>query len=80
MFLGTVKKCGMLKIVHEKYKHNKKSVDAPLREFIASFEEAMEHNRELEQLLGRTQEVLNPLMVLQLFSAVHEDVRMLFTI
>lgn len=52
---GTVKKCGLLKIIHEKYKTNKKVVDPIVSTFLQSFETAIEHNKEVEPLLGRAQ-------------------------
>lgn len=52
---GTTKKCGMLKIVHEKYKHNKKNTDQVLSEFVHSFDEALEHNKEIEGFITKTQ-------------------------
>ena len=54
-FPGTVKKCGMLKIVHEKFKHNKRNVDPALTMFVQSFDDALEHNKEIEALLPKTQ-------------------------
>ncbi|OWK08087.1 POLR3A [Cervus elaphus hippelaphus] len=54
-FNGTVKKCGLLKIIHEKYKTNKKVVDPIVSSFLQSFETAIEHNKEVEPLLGRAQ-------------------------
>ncbi|TKC50306.1 hypothetical protein EI555_019527 [Monodon monoceros] len=54
-FNGTVKKCGLLKIIHEKYKTNKKVVDPIVSNFLQSFETAIEHNKEVEPLLGRAQ-------------------------
>lgn len=53
--LGTVKKCGLLKIIHEKYKTTKKVVDAFVSEFLQSFDTAIEHNKMLEPLLSRAQ-------------------------
>lgn len=53
--IGTVKKCGLLKIIHEKYKTNKKVVDPMVSNFLQSFETAIEHNKEVEPLLGRAQ-------------------------
>lgn len=52
---GTVKKCGLLKIIHEKYKTNKKVVDPIVSDFLQSFETAIEHNKEVEPLLGKAQ-------------------------
>ncbi|VTJ82831.1 Hypothetical predicted protein [Marmota monax] len=77
-FNGTVKKCGLLKIIHEKYKTNKKVVDPIVSSFLQSFETAIEHNKEVEPLLGRAQENLNPLIVLNLFKRIPaEDVPLL---
>ncbi|XP_059518241.1 DNA-directed RNA polymerase III subunit RPC1 isoform X2 [Myotis daubentonii] len=77
-FNGTVKKCGLLKIIHEKYKTNKKVVDPIVSNFLHSFETAIEHNKEVEPLLGRAQENLNPLVVLNLFKQIPaEDVPLL---
>lgn len=53
--LGPVKKCGLLKIIHEKYKTNKKVVDPFVSEFLQSFDIAIEHNKVLEPLLSRAQ-------------------------
>ena len=74
VLLGMVKKCGMLKILHEKYKHWRKTNDPIITEFVQSFDDAIEHNRELEPLLTKTQEVLNPLVVLELFKRVPDEV------
>ncbi|XP_043911596.1 DNA-directed RNA polymerase III subunit RPC1 [Protopterus annectens] len=69
-FNGPVKKCGLLKIMHEKYKTNKKVVDPFVSEFLQSFDLAIEHNKEVETLLGRAQENLNPLVVLNLLRRI----------
>lgn len=50
-----MKKCGLLKIIHEKYKTNKKVVDPVVSTFLQSFETAIEYNKEVEPLLGRAQ-------------------------
>ncbi|KAL8202295.1 UNVERIFIED_CONTAM: DNA-directed RNA polymerase III subunit RPC1 [Gekko kuhli] len=77
-FNGTVKKCGLLKIIHEKYKTTKKIVDPVVSDFIQSFDTATEHNKEIESLLGRAQENLNPLVVLNLFKRIPaEDIPLL---
>lgn len=54
-FIGTVKKCGLLKIIHEKYKTTKKVVDPFVSEFLQSFDMAVEHNKLIEPLLNRAQ-------------------------
>ena len=52
---GNVKKTGMMKIVHEKYKSTKKILHPAICEFRASFQNALEHNKELELLLAKAQ-------------------------
>ena len=54
IFSGTVKKCGLLKIVHEKIKHSKKT-EGIFQEFVGEFEEAIEYNKDVEPLLRKTQ-------------------------
>ncbi|XP_067828587.1 DNA-directed RNA polymerase III subunit RPC1 isoform X1 [Heptranchias perlo] len=77
-FNGPVKKCGLLKIIHEKYKTNKKVIDPVVSDFLQSFDIAIEHNKEVEALLGRAQENLNPLVVLNIFKRIpSEDVPLL---
>ncbi|RXM33808.1 DNA-directed RNA polymerase III subunit RPC1 [Acipenser ruthenus] len=77
-FNGPVKKCGLLKIIHEKYKTNKKVVDTVVTDFLQSFDIAIEHNKEVESLLGRAQENLNPLVALNMFRRIpSEDVPLL---
>ncbi|XP_075466476.1 DNA-directed RNA polymerase III subunit RPC1 isoform X3 [Ascaphus truei] len=77
-FNGSVKKCGLLKIIHEKYKSTKKVVDPVVSHFLQSFETAIEHNKEVEALLGRAQENLNPLVVLNILRRIPaEDIPLL---
>uniref|UniRef100_A0A8C2EG25 DNA-directed RNA polymerase subunit n=1 Tax=Cyprinus carpio TaxID=7962 RepID=A0A8C2EG25_CYPCA len=77
-FNGPVKKCGLLKIIHEKYKTTKKVVDPIVSDFLQSFDIAIEHNKEVESLLTRAQENLNPLVALNLFRRIpNEDVPLL---
>lgn len=52
---GPVKKCGLLKIIHEKYKTTKKVIDPMVSDFLQSFDVAIEHNKEVESLLNRAQ-------------------------
>lgn len=60
---GTVKKAGLLKIVHEKFK-GKKSTDIVLQEKLAEYRNAVEDNKELESILqSGLVNVLNPLEV-----------------
>ncbi len=55
LFPGTVKKVGLLKIIHEKYKTSKKVVDPQITNFHLSFEEAISHNKELAPLVNKAQ-------------------------
>ncbi|XP_066925897.1 DNA-directed RNA polymerase III subunit RPC1-like isoform X1 [Clytia hemisphaerica] len=70
---GTVKKLGMMKIIHEKYKNTRKTEDPFITDFHNSFEEAMKSNKELSTYLNKTQEILNPLKVLQLFENISDQ-------
>ena len=45
----------MMKIVHEKYKSTRKLVDPVISEFQASFDSAVEYNKELDSLLSKAQ-------------------------
>lgn len=77
-FNGPVKKCGLLKIIHEKYKTTKKVVDPFVSDFMQSFDTAIEHNKLVEPLLTRAQENLNPLVVLNMFRRIpQEDIPLL---
>ncbi|XP_043285852.1 DNA-directed RNA polymerase III subunit RPC1 [Venturia canescens] len=60
---GTVKKAGLLKIVHEKYKAKKKT-DPIVLEKLAEYNNVMEENKELDSILqSGLIHVLNPLEV-----------------
>lgn len=48
---GIVKKCGTLKIVHEKYKKTRKVSDSDLEEFHSALGTAVTHNKELANLV-----------------------------
>lgn len=61
-FSGFVRKSGMMKIVHEKYKSARKYIDPVISEFQASFGSAIEYNKELESLLSRAQVCMKQLM------------------
>lgn len=65
----------MLKIVHEKYKQQKRNQSQMVADFLNSFDDAIEYNKELEPLLSKAQEMLNPLVVLNLFRRIPEKVR-----
>ncbi|XP_072037718.1 LOW QUALITY PROTEIN: DNA-directed RNA polymerase III subunit RPC1-like [Amphiura filiformis] len=76
---GPVKKCGTLKIVHERFKSTRAMDESIITEFQASFETAKQHNKDIEPLLSKAQvESLNPLIVLNLFKRVpSEDIPLL---
>nr|XP_032834584.1 DNA-directed RNA polymerase III subunit RPC1 isoform X1 [Petromyzon marinus] len=75
---GVVKKCGLLKIVHERFRATARKADPEVAAHHASFSTAIEHNREIEPLLSRAQETLNPLVVLALLERIpDEDVPLL---
>lgn len=75
---GQVKKCSLLKFVHERYKTNKKN-DAVIKELTQDYEEARSHNAEMDAVMGRiTSEILNPLVVVDLLRRIpDEDVPLL---
>ena len=52
--LGVVKKCGLLKIQHDKYKQMGRSVNPVISEFLNSFQEVKNANKEVENLLPKT--------------------------
>ncbi len=71
---GVVKKCGLLKISHEKYRACKKSSDVLLGK-LAEYDDAAESNKELESMVAQSGlvHVLNPLEVLDLFERIPAD-------
>jgi DNA-directed RNA polymerase III subunit RPC1 len=71
---GVVKKCGLLKIQHDKFKVNKKN-EVLLKDYVESFSTAKEYNKDLEPLISKSHDILNPLKVLDLFKAIPEEVR-----
>jgi len=50
-----VKKCGLLKIIHDQFRKSGKGENHPLKAYVSSFESAVENNRELESLLEKNQ-------------------------
>jgi len=70
---GVVKKCGLLKISHEKFRSVKKSSDI-MEEKLAEYEELRESNSEVEGMLGSALiHVFNPLEVLNLFQNIQDE-------
>jgi DNA-directed RNA polymerase III subunit RPC1 len=73
---GVVKKCGMLKISHEKFRGARKN-DPAVREEVAAYDDVMERNKEIDPSTALIK-VLNPLEVLHLLERVpDEDVEFL---
>lgn len=70
--LGTVKKVGALKIIHEKYRA-KKAADE-YEQFKNSFNNALEAAPEMKAHLSKAQEDMHPLRVLNLFKAISDEV------
>ena len=52
---GVVKRCGVLKIVHDKFKSARRVLESHISEFRSSFGVALEHNNQLPPLLDKTQ-------------------------
>eukprot|EP00301_Raphidiophrys_heterophryoidea_P004750 c12041_g1_i1.p1 GENE.c12041_g1_i1~~c12041_g1_i1.p1 ORF type:complete len:1414 (+),score=363.96 c12041_g1_i1:42-4244(+) len=66
---GTVKKTGPFRIVHERYAKCKPT-DPQLVDFKQSFEQAIVHNKDITQLLGRCQDDLTPIRVQKMFENI----------
>jgi len=75
-FIGTVKKAGVLKIIHEKYLPKKQ--DMLTDEFYSFFEEAIEQNPEIKTHMKKAQEDMNPLKVLNIFEKISAEVFFIF--
>jgi DNA-directed RNA polymerase III subunit RPC1 len=69
-----VKKCGLLKILHDKFKSGKKN-ESVIEEYVQSFSTAKECNKEIEPLINKSHEILNPLRVLNLFKDIPDEVK-----
>ena len=69
-----VKKCGLLKILHDKYKSGKKN-EVIVKEYVESFSVANEYNKELEPLINKSHEILNPLRVYNIFKNIPVEVK-----
>ncbi|XP_045213702.1 DNA-directed RNA polymerase III subunit RPC1-like isoform X1 [Mercenaria mercenaria] len=75
---GMVKKCGLLKIIHDQFKKTGKGENPVLTDYLGSFEAAIESNKDLEAMLGKNQAVLNPLLVKRVFERIcNEDIPLL---
>ncbi len=71
---GVVKKCGLLKISHEKFRSQKKTSDVVSAK-LAEYDEAVEGNKELGAMVATTGliTILNPLEVLDLFKRIPDE-------
>ena len=72
-----MKKCALLKIVHEKYHvstSSKKMTEAEVAEFQHEMHIVAAENKEVAPFVGKAQEILNPLRVLHLFEHIQEEV------
>ena len=71
-----MKKCGLLKILHEKYPtaRNKKKQTVESREFQDLITEVAQDNKDMLPHIGKAQEILNPLRVLYLFKSIPDEV------
>ena len=54
LILGTVKKCGLFKIAHEKFKQEKK-FHAEFQEFKETLESAIAHHKEMVPYINKAQ-------------------------
>jgi DNA-directed RNA polymerase III subunit RPC1 len=73
---GTVKKAGLLRIVHEKFRAKKTGEEKEA--WKRTFTTAIEHQKEIATFLGKAQDDLNPLKALDLFRRISAEVRSLF--
>ncbi|TIA73384.1 hypothetical protein E3P92_01635 [Wallemia ichthyophaga] len=73
---GVVKKTGLLKIVHEKFRAKKTHVEH--EEFVNTFNTAVSLSKEIAPHINKAQDDLNPLRVLDLFTRIsNEDCELL---
>ena len=63
--IGQVKKCGTLKIVHEKFKSTRRGREAVMVQFQADLDIAKKHNKDIEPLLSKAQ-VCRPMWIVSL--------------
>eukprot|EP01119_Soliformovum_irregulare_P009594 TRINITY_DN2305_c0_g1_i1.p1 TRINITY_DN2305_c0_g1~~TRINITY_DN2305_c0_g1_i1.p1 ORF type:complete len:1461 (+),score=465.40 TRINITY_DN2305_c0_g1_i1:140-4384(+) len=75
---GLVKKIGIMKLSHEKYKGTTVTKKDLTADFFQTFDEAIKFNKDIKPLLPKVQEDLNPLDVLRIFERIPaEDVEVL---
>ncbi|EMR10057.1 hypothetical protein PNEG_01810 [Pneumocystis murina B123] len=66
---GVIKKVGALKIIHEKFKYNKKNSQEEI-EFRKTFETVLNSTPDMKTHLSKAHDDLNPLKVLNLFKQI----------
>lgn len=72
---GVVKKCGLLKICHEKFRHEKKNATT-VADKLAEYDWSVEQNKDLGPLVTQGSgliHILNPLEVLDLFKRIPDE-------
>ena len=52
-----MKKCALLKIVHERFKTSKRATDVEYLDYVQSFDEAVNYNKEIEPLIPKSSQV-----------------------
>ncbi|CAG5120413.1 unnamed protein product, partial [Candidula unifasciata] len=68
---GMVKKVGLFRIAHDRSQQGRKN-EAVLKERVEAFESAVKGNPEISSLLGKPYDVLNPLIVHELFKRIDD--------
>ena len=69
---GTVRKAGVLRVVHERFRQTKRSA-LEAEKFRALFENAIQDNAEIRVHLPKAQDDINPLDALRIFEQVTND-------
>ncbi|KAJ9083946.1 DNA-directed RNA polymerase III subunit C1 (rpo31) [Entomophthora muscae] len=70
---GGVKRVGVLKLIHDKFKAKTKAMDEKRREFYKKFEPAVAAAPELKPHIAKASEDLNPLVVYNLFQNINSE-------
>ena len=70
--LGVVKKVGVLKIIHERFRA--KSKEGEMHVFHQTFDEAMKFNPDIKNHMSKVQDDLNPMRALELFQRISAEV------
>lgn len=71
---GVIKKCGLLKIVHEKFRATKSLSDPVLAKHVISYNNVLEYDKELQSVIAQgVSFILTPLDVLNLLERIPEN-------